>query len=674
VIQLNPLRRLDPRLLAELRTQRKPILLGLFCVVVSTILTLATVPLIAESIRAIRLAAPVALTVEEARRVERKELLDLADQIAPALGVPRDQARQAVDRMVEEHRVGRHELRTALLARELGVPETAVRRAIEETNGLPTGDRSAVERLAFISALVVAVFGIKYWFTRGQMYFLAKASNRLATDLRRRLFAKLQRLPVTYFNKKRAGSVYSVLTNDVAVYQTAVSIVRDSIDAPLRAAGALILIAYYQWQLGLIAILFVPVLVAIIQRNAKRMRTAQRDVQDDLGDLGAMAHEALQGTRVVKAFSAEERIEQNYEGLLERSFSSQMRAAKRIASLRPLVELTGASVLALILYVCGWLAYGGTLQIEHILAIIYSLDVINQGFKSMGNVRNTLAQVEAASDRIYGEILDVPPEEMDGAATRTLPNPQGRIEFRNVSFQYEDGTLALRNVSFVLEPGTSLALVGPSGAGKSTIADLILRFYEPTEGQILFDGVDVRELKASWLRSQIGVVPQHTFLFAGSIAENIRLGASGATEEDIRDAARAAHADEFVKDLPNGFETEIGERGVGLSGGQAQRVAIARAIARKPTILLLDEATSALDASSEKAVQQALDEIMRTRTTLFIAHRLTTAARADRILYLRGGEVVEYGSHRELVASNGEYAALFRVFSGGVLDEKAGLG
>jgi ABC-type multidrug transport system fused ATPase/permease subunit len=224
-------------------------------------------------------------------------------------------------------------------------------------------------------------------------------------------------------------------------------------------------------------------------------------------------------------------------------------------------------------------------------------------------------------------------------------------------------------VSFALESGTSLALVGPSGAGKSTIADLLLRFYDPTEGHITFDGTDIRDLDKSWLRKRIGVVPQQTFLFAGPISENIRMGNPQATDNEVEEAARAAHADVFVENLPEKYNAVIGEQGAGLSGGERQRVAIARALVRKPTLLLLDEATSALDASSERAVTEALDEIMRQRTTLFIAHRLTTAARADRILYLRRGEVVEQGPHKDLMEKDGEYAALFRVFSNGVLDD-----
>lgn len=525
-----------------------------------------------------------------------------------------------------------------------------------------------MKALAQISAMVIGLFVAKYWFTRGQSYYLSRAAARLATDLRARLFAKLQRLPITYFHERRAGAIQSVLTSDVNVYQTAVTIVRDSIEGPIKAIGAFATIVYFQPILAGAVLVFMPLLVWIIQSNAKRMKAAQRKVQNDLANLNASTQEALQGTRIVKAFGAESSMEGIYRTLVETAFKSQMKATQRTASLRPLVELIGAVAIACILLLAGHLANMGLLKVADIAACIFALDVINQGARNLASVNNTYAQVQAASERIYAEVLDQPDEGADDGGT-VLDTPIGRIEFENVSFTYPDGTVALTGVNFTLEPGTSLALVGPSGAGKSTIADLVLRFYDPTEGRILFDGVDLKELKKDWLRQQIGVVPQQTFLFAGSVADNIRLGMPTASDKDIDEAGRQAHVDVIIDRSPERYGLSIGEGGAGLSGGEKQRVAIARALVRRPTLLLLDEATSALDATSERIVTEALEEVMKLRTTLFIAHRLTTAARADRILYLRRGEVVEQGPHKELMEKDGEYAALFRVFSNGVLDD-----
>lgn len=528
---------------------------------------------------------------------------------------------------------------------------------------------SALQHLAIACVVVVGVFALRYWFTRGQTYFLSLAVNRLAVDLRRRLFAKLMRLPVSYFNDQRSGAIQSVLSNDVNVYQNAVSIVRDSIDGPIKALGAFVTIFIIQPYLALLAMLLIPVMVAVIQRNSKRMKAAQSKVQADLADVASMTYETLQGTRVVKAFGAEAQMDAMFGKTLDRSFQSQMVAVNRVASLKPLVELIGAVALALVLYLGGHLALRGLLRVSDIAALALAMDTINQGFRSLGNVGNTVASVQAASDRIYGEVLDQPEQVLAHEGNAEIPDLRGELEFREVSFTYPDGTVALDKVSFKIPAGTSLALVGRSGAGKSTIADLLLRFYEPTSGAILLDGVDVQELGVAWLRSQFGVVPQHTFLFAGSIEDNVRLGKANATESEVAEALRFAHAEEFSAEMANRSSDQLGERGTKLSGGQMQRVAIARAIVRKPKMLLLDEATSALDADSERAVTEALSEVMVGRTTLLIAHRLTTAARADTILHLRAGTVIEQGSHKELLEADGPYAEMYRAFSHGVMDD-----
>ena len=522
--------------------------------------------------------------------------------------------------------------------------------------------------LVAMSLSLIGVYCIKYWFTRGQAYYFAKSANYLTAKLRIKLFRKLQALPVTYFNEQRAGAIQSVLTNDVAVYQNAISATKDSIDGPIKVIVGLVWVFHAQWQLALIALAVFPFIWAFIERNKRTMKTAQDAVQVDLSNLTAMMQEALQGTRIIKAFSAEGRVADRFGALVDTSLGSQMTAARKMAALRPTVELIGAVGIAAVVFFASNLVRTGQLTASALAPFILALDGVNQGLRNIGALKQTLAQVQAGTDRIYDNILNVPDAHVDSQSSKEIASPAGLIEFRNVSFAYPDGTQALTNVSFTLEPGHSLALVGSSGAGKSTIADLLLRFYDPSEGQILFDGVDLRELKVSWLRGHIGVVPQQTFLFAGTIFDNLRLSKPDATEEQCRVAARAAYADGFIEMMPNGYETELGERGIRLSGGEMQRVAIARALVREPAVLLMDEATSALDAVSEKAVQAALDTIMQERTTLFIAHRLTTAARADSILVLSRGEVVEQGSHRALLEADGAYAGMVRAFNSGVLD------
>ncbi len=642
-------------------------MVGLACVLLTSILTSAQIPLIRNAVQAISDAAGY---------TEQRVLTDgEASLLANKLGHTATDVKLALSKVQksrDEHKDTLRTDETDLLAKELQEDAEDIRKALTEVKAelkhKPQTAEEAVRTLGLMGILVVFLYMLKYWFTRGQTYYLSKAAARLASNLRLKLFKKLQRLPITYFNEKRSGGIQSVLTNDVGVYQTAVTIIRDSIDGPLKALTALGYIIYTQWQLAALTMLFLPVMAIAINRNARKMKMAQAKVQSDLATLNAMTLESLQGTRVVKAFAAEERVEANYTELVEKTFKSQMAATRRQAALRPLVELIGAVALALVLYLCGWLAFRQELQVADLIALIYALDVINQGFRNLASVQNTYAQVQAASDRIYSEVLEVPEEHFESRGTKVLESPKAEVEFRNVSFTYPDGTVALNNVSFTIHAGKSLALVGSSGAGKSTIADLLLRFYDPTEGAIYYDGIDIREFDVAWWRGQIGVVPQQTFLFAGSLAENIKLGNPGASESDVIEASKAAHADVFIERLPNGYEAQVGEQGSGLSGGEKQRIAIARALVRKPNVLLLDEATSNLDPVSEKVVQEALEEVMHTRTTLFIAHRLTTAARADRILVMRRGEVVEIGSHKELVEQNGVYAAMYGAFSSGVLE------
>ena len=561
---------------------------------------------------------------------------------------------------------------SALAASLYGLTLKFTEGAVETIDKLHrTHDKALFPDLTWDCLFIAVIFLFRYIFVRLQTYYLAEAVAKLTTSLRRKLMAKLLRLPVTYFNEKRSGAVQSVLTNDVNVFQSAVQILRDSVEAPIKATVSLAYIVVMQWQMAVVTFLMIPLLGVIIQRNSKRMRKAQADVQLDLAEVGAITQETLQGVRVVKSFGAEAQMDIQYALLTQKSLNSQLRTAKLVAKLKPLVELMGAIGLILAFLIGGWLALTGNLKVSGMVVLAIALDNINQGFRGISGLSSTYSSVQAAADRIYSEVLDVP-EPPEHSGKKQLSKIQGRLEFRNVSFAYPDGTPALHNVSFVIEPGTSLALVGPSGAGKSTIADLLLRFYEPLDGQILLDGVDICELDSRWLRSQIGVVPQQTFLFAGSIDENLRLGAPEATEEQIGKALRMAHAENFTAEFRERNVPVMGERGAKLSGGQMQRVAIARALIREPAILLLDEATSALDAASETAVTEALQEVMETRTTLFIAHRLTTAARASKILLLKRGQVVEIGSHRELIDKDGEYAALFRLFSAGVLEDGIG--
>jgi len=523
-------------------------------------------------------------------------------------------------------------------------------------------------QIGMMCLFIVALYSVKYWFTRGQTYYLSSVAHRVTANLRQQLFEKLQSLPIAYFNAKRTGAIQSVITNDVAVIQSGVPLVKDFISAPIRAVGGLVLLFYLNWKLAIISLIFVPVVAWIIIRNSRKVRSAQEHVQTSLSDMTAMMNESLSAVRVIRAFSAEKRQAEEFAAAVERTYDTNMKVVGRVATLKPLVEVIGALSIAAIFYGGGMLVVRGEMTAGSLLSFIYLLDVIKNGATGIGNISNVYSQVQAATDHVYAEVLDVESDMVDSIDAITLPNPTGRIEFRDVSFTYPDGTPALNKVSFAIEPGQSTALVGRSGAGKSTIADLLLRFYDPTEGSVTYDGVDIRKLDSNWLRQQIGVVPQQTFLFAASIKENIKLGKADATDNEVRMAACSAHADDFIREMPEGYDTVLGERGIRLSGGEMQRVAIARALLVQPTVMLLDEATSALDAMSEQKVQEALDGIMDHTTTLLIAHRLTTAARAHQIIVLSQGRIVEKGSHNDLMSANGTYAGMYRAFSSGLFD------
>lgn len=538
-----------------------------------------------------------------------------------------------------------------------------------------TIEAAAERNTVFLTQLAIGVtiwFALKYWFTFGKAYYLEKAAQRVTADLRKKLFAKMHELPVSYFNERQTGWLQSIVTNDVTLIQSGVSRIRDFVEAPITVVGALAALFWLNWKLALVSIVVVPPIALAIINNSRRVRRAQAQVQETLGDMSGMMQESLAATRVVKAFSAEERESTRFSKHVDATLRSNMAVIRRFALLKPLVELIGSVAIAAAVWLGGNLIARGEMGFEQLLAFIYALDRIRNGATGLGSLSGTYNQLLAATDRIYREVLDVQPEISDDRDAQILESPKGCIEFHNVSFTYPDGTAALRNINLKIEPGTSTALVGRSGAGKSTIADLILRFYDPTEGTITFDGVDIRSLRLSWYRRQIGVVPQQTLLFAATIAENITFGAPDATREDVVRAAQSAHADDFIASLQDGYDTLLGRHGLRLSGGEMQRISIARALITNPTLLILDEATSSLDAMSEKIVQSALDEIMSQRTTLVIAHRLTTAARADRIVVLSHGEIVEQGSHAELVAKDGAYAGLYRAFSRGVLEETLG--
>jgi subfamily B ATP-binding cassette protein MsbA len=378
-----------------------------------------------------------------------------------------------------------------------------------------------------------------------------------------------------------------------------------------------------------------------------------------MADVTAVMEESLSGARVVKAFTAERREIERFDRENREAMAVSMQGVRRGARLRPTIDLIGALGIALTLWFGGREVALDRLEFGALVKFLFLVSQLANSVGALGGLRLAWEEMMGAADRIFTDVLDVVPDVRDAPHAKPLPPVEGSVEFRNVSFAYERGTPTLADISFSVEPGRVVALVGPSGAGKSTLADLVPRFYDPTAGAVFIDGRDIKTVTIESLRRQIGIVPQETVLFSGTIRDNIAYGREGASQAEIEAAARAAHADSFIEGFPLKYDTVIGERGATLSGGERQRIAIARALLADPRILILDEATSSLDAASEALVQEALETLMRGRTTLVIAHRLSTIVGADKIIVVRQGRIAEMGTHAELIRRGGVYSALY---------------
>jgi subfamily B ATP-binding cassette protein MsbA len=540
-----------------------------------------------------------------------------------------------------------------------------------------------VGHLNFMCGAVLVVFILKGLFSYGQSYLLSLAANSVATQMRDEIFAHLHSLSLSFFNRRRTGAIMSVLTNDVPVVQNAAMRVKDIVSAPLTIVISLGLLFNQSWRLTLASLIFIPFMAVAISRIGKHLRRISSLMQGKLADVTTIVEETVAGVRIIKSFATEEQEISRFQDENAQTLNIVMKGVRRSSQLRPIIEFIGAFGVALVLFLGGnYVAqtnYYNNYVHQHpgqpvpvnippptspmsegtLIGFLYLLDTVARAAGDIGGIITVRASALAAAKRIFDEVLDVEPEVKERPDALEMPAMTGHVRFENVSFRYgPDGPPVLKNISFEVKPGEVVALVGRSGAGKSTLVDLIPRFYDPTEGRILVDDVDVRDVKLDTLRRQIGIVPQETWLFAGTLRDNIAYGNRTATDEEIKNAAYAANAS-FVEGMEKKLETVVGERGIRLSGGEKQRIAIARAILMNPRLLILDEATSSLDASSEALVQEALDELMKGRTTVVIAHRLSTIIKADRILAMQEGTIVEMGSHRELMAAGGYYAQLY---------------
>ncbi len=466
---------------------------------------------------------------------------------------------------------------------------------------------------------------------------------------------------MSFYDKNKVGTIMSYVTNDVGALQNAMvdNVVQLITEGTILIASIFAML-YLDWQLFAFASCVFPPVIWFIDWFGKKIRKSGRWIQEATAELTSVLQESVTSARVVKSFVREQYEIDRFEKENLDNFRANMKNAQQMSILTPVIELVAACGIAVVLWYGGHNVIEGRITAGSLVAFltyaVNSTNPIKRLSKVIGNIQRALA----AAQRVF-DVLDMPEEIQNKPNAMLLPPVKGNVEFKNVTFAYNPDEIVLKNFSFSTKPGQMIAFVGPSGAGKSTVASLLPRFYDVKEGAVIIDGNDVRDVTMESLREQVGIVPQETVLFNGSVYDNILYGRLDATKEEIEAAAKAANAHNFIMELPQGYETMLGDRGMNISGGQRQRLAIARAILKNPQILILDEATSALDTESERIVQEALDRLMVGRTSFVIAHRLSTIKNADKILVLDKGELVEQGTHEELLKAGGLYAHLYQI-------------
>jgi ATP-binding cassette, subfamily B, bacterial len=518
-----------------------------------------------------------------------------------------------------------------------------------------------VPSLAKSAGIVAGIFFIQKLAQYGQDSLMAKAALAIALDLRKKVYAHLQTLSLSYFERAQTGDLSYRLTEDVdRIGEVINKVFHDATPCILQLVVVFGYMVYLNWQLTFASFLIVPLMGAIIGWFGERMLQLSRRSQNLVSDLSSQMTEVFSGIRLVRAFAAED-----YEIDRFAQESERNRQAKYAAEWLKAIQFTAVGFMyalsvLLLLVLGGWQIAAGHLTGEAFGSYVVAVAMLVDPISHLTENYNAFKQGQASVDRIF-ELLDLEPAVREKVGAVVLPPVTGKVEYRNISFSYSADQPVLRNLNLLAHPGEAIALVGTSGAGKTTLVNLLPRFYDPQAGQILIDGTDIRDVTLPSLRRQIGIVPQETTLFSGTIAQNIAFGQKEFDLQAVEAAAKVANAHQFISQYANGYHAWVGERGVNLSGGQRQRIAIARAVLLNPRILILDEATSALDSESEALVQEALERLMQNRTVFIIAHRLTTVRRADRILVIEQGQVAEAGTHAELLAKGDRYARFYQV-------------
>ncbi|MGM0446530.1 MAG: ABC transporter ATP-binding protein [Bacillota bacterium] len=514
--------------------------------------------------------------------------------------------------------------------------------------------------LNYIAGGAILLYFLKGLFNYGQKYLISGLSQHVVVDMRKQLYKHLQKLSLSFFERQRTGDLMSRITNDVNVIQNSlINGLSNIVLQPIMIIGIVGFLLYIDWKLALVSFIIIPIITYAINKFGFKMKSISTKIQNEMSSVTNILQETLSAVRIVKAFNNEEKEIKKFSDANDRTLKENLKGVQVEATITPVVELIISFGAAAFLWYGGHKVLRGEMTTGELITFIGYIGLLVSPINILSRSYNLMQKAIGASERIFN-LLEVDEMVIEKKDAIDMPSIEGNVEFNDVSFSYNEGEEVLKNINLSINKGEMIAFVGHSGAGKSTLVNLIPRFYDVDSGVIRIDGIDIQDVKLDTLRKQIGIVPQDTILFKGTIAENIAYGAEHKSREEIIDAAKKANAHQFIVEFDKGYETEIGERGVSLSGGQKQRISIARALLTDHKILILDEATSSLDLKSESLIQEALERLIKNRTTFVIAHRLSTIINADKIIVIEQGEIVEKGTHEELIDNEGYYFKLYK--------------